>query len=274
MNRRWRLAHASTGAGLATWLILHHLGRTYGSTRSERRQALPGDELVADAHIVATHATTIAAPPEQVWPWLLQMGWHRAGWYTARWVDRLLFPRISRVPTGSSPAGSSSTSETSFRMAPRRPNAGSSSWRRSRSGTSSSGRPATSALLATSRHCPGRLDVDLRSRAGDRRDSPGLSLAGPHLARLVDGRRPCLCRPRRPRDVARHAPRHRLARPRPAGTFAPLDRAKRSQPGGGGSTRRWTSTGLISRNRRGRARRHRARCRARAGRTCAQQQRW
>ena len=93
MNRRWRLAHASTGASLATWLILHHLGRTYGSTRSERRQALPGDELVADAHIVATHATTIAAPPEQVWPWLLQMGWHRAGWYTARWVDRLLFPQ-------------------------------------------------------------------------------------------------------------------------------------------------------------------------------------
>jgi hypothetical protein len=27
-----------------------------------------------------------------VWPWLVQMGWHRAGWYTARWVDKLLFP--------------------------------------------------------------------------------------------------------------------------------------------------------------------------------------
>jgi WS/DGAT/MGAT family acyltransferase len=31
-------------------------------------------------------------PPERVWPWLVQMGWHRGGWYTAGWVDRLLFP--------------------------------------------------------------------------------------------------------------------------------------------------------------------------------------
>ena len=27
-----------------------------------------------------------------MWPWLVQVGWHRAGWYTYRWVDRLLFP--------------------------------------------------------------------------------------------------------------------------------------------------------------------------------------
>ena len=41
---------------------------------------------------VTDHAITIAAGPEHVWPWLVQMGWGRAGWYTARWVDRLLFP--------------------------------------------------------------------------------------------------------------------------------------------------------------------------------------
>jgi hypothetical protein len=35
---------------------------------------------------------TLDAPPERVWPWLTQMGWHRGGWYTPRWVDRLLFP--------------------------------------------------------------------------------------------------------------------------------------------------------------------------------------
>jgi hypothetical protein len=74
------------------WLTLHHLGRTYGSTRAERRRALPGDGLVEGARVGATHAITVAAPPEEVWPWLVQMGWHRAGWYTARWVDRLLFP--------------------------------------------------------------------------------------------------------------------------------------------------------------------------------------
>jgi hypothetical protein len=68
------------------------LGRTSGSTRAERRRRLPGDELVDRPTVVTNHAVTIPAPPGQVWPWLVQMGWHRGGWYTARWVDRLLFP--------------------------------------------------------------------------------------------------------------------------------------------------------------------------------------
>lgn len=68
------------------------LGRTAGSTRVERRQPLPGDEFVHRPTAVTNHAITIPAPPERVWPWLVQMGWHRGGWYTARWVDRLLFP--------------------------------------------------------------------------------------------------------------------------------------------------------------------------------------
>ena len=71
---------------------LIRLGLTYGSTAAERAMQLPGDTIVADPQVVTNHATTIDAPPECVWPWLVQMGWHRAGWYTARWVDRLLFP--------------------------------------------------------------------------------------------------------------------------------------------------------------------------------------
>jgi hypothetical protein len=80
-------------AGAAGWLALHHRGRTYGSTRHERLHALPGDAYVEDAQIVATHAVSLAAPPEDVWPWLVQVGWHRAGWYTAHWVDELFFPQ-------------------------------------------------------------------------------------------------------------------------------------------------------------------------------------
>ena len=72
--------------------ILIHLGRTYGSSPGERRRPLPGDDLVVAPSAVTDHATTIEARPEQIWPWLLQVGWGRAGWYTARWVDRLLFP--------------------------------------------------------------------------------------------------------------------------------------------------------------------------------------
>jgi hypothetical protein len=79
-------------AAAAGYAALQWLGRTYGATHAERRRRLPGDDLCARPQIVTTHATTIAAPPERVWPWLVQMGWGRGQWYTARWVDRLLFP--------------------------------------------------------------------------------------------------------------------------------------------------------------------------------------
>lgn len=79
-------------ATTAAYFTLHRLGATYGSTRQERRTGLPGDDLVGKPQFTVTHGITIAAPPEHVWPWLVQMGWHRGGWYTARWVDRLLFP--------------------------------------------------------------------------------------------------------------------------------------------------------------------------------------
>lgn len=80
------------GGALAGYLWLQWSGRTSGSTRAERTSILPGDEVVADAHFVTDHAISIDAPPADVWPWLVQMGWHRGGWYTARWVDVLLFP--------------------------------------------------------------------------------------------------------------------------------------------------------------------------------------
>lgn len=85
-----------TACGLAAVglveLALIGLGRIAGSTRAERGAALPGDDVVPSAGTVTDHAVTIDAPPAAVWPWLVQMGWHRGGWYTARWVDRLLFP--------------------------------------------------------------------------------------------------------------------------------------------------------------------------------------
>ena len=35
----------------------------------------------------ATRAVTVHATPEQIWPWLVQIGWGRAGWYGYDWVD-------------------------------------------------------------------------------------------------------------------------------------------------------------------------------------------
>jgi hypothetical protein len=84
-----RVAAVAAAVGYAA---LQELGRSYGSTPAERRRPLPGDELCPDPQLRTTHATTVDAPPDHVWPWLVQMGWGRGQWYTARWVDRLLFP--------------------------------------------------------------------------------------------------------------------------------------------------------------------------------------
>jgi hypothetical protein len=63
----------------------------YGAPR-DRKLVLPGDDLVRFPQVEVTHAATLPAPPAEVWPWLMQVGWGRGGWYTPRWVDRLLFP--------------------------------------------------------------------------------------------------------------------------------------------------------------------------------------
>ena len=51
---------------------------------------LPGDDLIPNGRTTATNAITIAAPPEDVWPWIVQIGRGRAGFYTYTWIENLL----------------------------------------------------------------------------------------------------------------------------------------------------------------------------------------
>ena len=88
---RIRAAFAAALIGAA--YILHRVGRRSGATSEEVNDDLPGDELVADPMWSSTRAITIDASPDDVWPWIVQMGFpsHRAGWYTPPWLDRLTF---------------------------------------------------------------------------------------------------------------------------------------------------------------------------------------
>lgn len=61
------------------------------ATPAERVAVLPGDDLV-DADVVMDRGFDLDAPPEQVWPWLVQLGRRRAGWYLPRRVERLVPP--------------------------------------------------------------------------------------------------------------------------------------------------------------------------------------
>ncbi len=48
---------------------------------------------MSDPQWQLTRAITIAAPPAEVWPWLVQMGYpkFRAGWYAPYWLDRIVW---------------------------------------------------------------------------------------------------------------------------------------------------------------------------------------
>ena len=62
----------------------------WGATTKELKAPLPGDDLVQHPKLNATHAITIDAPVENVWPWLVQMGQNRGGFYSYTWLENLV----------------------------------------------------------------------------------------------------------------------------------------------------------------------------------------
>jgi hypothetical protein len=72
-----------------------HLG--WGATPQELLAGLPGDDLFPRAHYRSTRAITIHAPPESVWPWLVQVGCGRAGFYSHDLLDNLARPSATTV---------------------------------------------------------------------------------------------------------------------------------------------------------------------------------
>jgi hypothetical protein len=75
---------------VATFALLRRWTYTWGATEAEVQRALPGDELIARTPADATHAATIDAPPEEVWPWIAQMGDERGGFYSYTFIENLL----------------------------------------------------------------------------------------------------------------------------------------------------------------------------------------
>ena len=67
------------------------------ATAVEKHRRLPADEIVPDPLFTSTHAITVDAPPEDVWPWIAQMGAGRAGWYSWDVIDNGGTPSAERV---------------------------------------------------------------------------------------------------------------------------------------------------------------------------------
>lgn len=76
---------------LAIYLVvLRPRSQCWGATKAEVGRSLPGDNLAPIVKVGYTQAITMNAPPEEVWPWLVQIGYQRGGWYTYDWFYKLM----------------------------------------------------------------------------------------------------------------------------------------------------------------------------------------
>jgi hypothetical protein len=75
---------------LAAGLVARCQLRNWGATSEEVDSVLSGDELVPGPADTTTLAVSVAAPPEDVWAWLIQIGQDRGGMYSYDLVENLV----------------------------------------------------------------------------------------------------------------------------------------------------------------------------------------
>jgi hypothetical protein len=98
--------------GIGSHFIRHSLLRAFAQRfgmpeDAERTRPLPGDELLPNIVAQDTHGISIDAPPEAIWPWLVQMGCGRGGYYSYDVLDnggvrsaRDIHPRLAQLAVG------------------------------------------------------------------------------------------------------------------------------------------------------------------------------
>ncbi len=92
------IAALSIAAILAIYLLwLRPWQLHWGASGEEVNRAMTGDDLVKRPTFKATRAVTIQARPEEIWPWLAQMGCTRGGWYSYDRIDNQGVPSAERI---------------------------------------------------------------------------------------------------------------------------------------------------------------------------------
>ena len=69
----------------------------WGATDDEVAATLIGDDRQPEPDYVSTRALTIAASPDRVWPWLVQVGRGRAGFYSDDLLDNGVVPSAEEI---------------------------------------------------------------------------------------------------------------------------------------------------------------------------------
>ncbi len=69
----------------------------WGATDEEVERAMPGDDVVSCPTFNATRGVTVTGEPQDIWPWLLQLGTKRAGFYSYDRIDNAGIPSSERI---------------------------------------------------------------------------------------------------------------------------------------------------------------------------------
>ena len=73
--------------GIALIALLMPWMDRWGASPEEIHASLPGDDLVLSPNIGYTRAVSVNASPEQIYPWIVQIGADRGGWYSYEWFE-------------------------------------------------------------------------------------------------------------------------------------------------------------------------------------------
>ncbi len=77
---------AITIGAIVIVLLMPWLDR-WGASPEEINASLPGDELILSPNIGYTRAVSVKAAPEQIYPWIVQIGAEKGGWYSYDWFE-------------------------------------------------------------------------------------------------------------------------------------------------------------------------------------------
>ena len=83
--------------GLSFQLVYRPWQRSWGATPEEVARRMAGDEIIRAPGFVATRAVTIEGLPQEVWPWIVQIGYRRAGFYSYDGLDNDGIPSAERI---------------------------------------------------------------------------------------------------------------------------------------------------------------------------------
>lgn len=83
------------------FLVFHFVYRpwqlTWGATDEEVARRMVGDDIVTDPTFDATRAVTVQATPEEIWPWIIQIGYKKAGFYSWDRLDNAGIPSAEHI---------------------------------------------------------------------------------------------------------------------------------------------------------------------------------